>query len=151
MAAADDTPGNKPARRVGRVSIDDGIDGAEPLGTPTNPLAVVAAGDVAGTPVKFAKISAGSSGATAVVAAVTDKKIRVLGYAFTVSSAVQINFQDTDSNTFGTWDFAATGGMAYDGGPACPAFETAVGEGLDIFLSSTIGNCGGHLTYIEVD
>src|SRR5262245_56581223 len=104
MAISDDTPGTKTARRVGRVSIDDGVDGSEPLGTPTNPLAVELTGDIAGATVKFAKISAGSSGATAVVAAVTDKKIRVLGYAFTVSSAVQVNFQDTSGspNTFGT-------------------------------------------------
>lgn len=93
---------------------------------------------------KFAVITASAAGETAVVAAVTGKKIRVLNYVLTRSGAVNVKFQS------GTSDIT---GLLYEGAAAAYSplgqFETAAGAALNINLSGAVA-VGGHITYIEV-
>lgn len=106
-------------------------------------------GTTALTP-KFAKIVASSSGATQVVAAVTLKKIRVIGVVLLVNAAVNVKFQSHTTPTDLT-------GLAYlgDKGGFAPGylpkghFETLIGEALDINLSGAVA-VGGWLIYLEV-
>jgi len=99
---------------------------------------------------KFATITASSSGATTVVAAVTSKKIRVISYVVVANAAVNIKFQShvTPTDKTGLLYLAANGGVS---GAYAPTghFETISGEALDINLSGAIA-VGGHLTYVEV-
>jgi hypothetical protein len=137
----------------------------------TNQQAITAAGDAkvtldgevveiaASTPLsvtfadpgfKFARINAISSGLTTVVAAVGGKIIRVIGYTFSCNVAVQVSFQDTAGTPLtGAQSFASTGGIVWPGGVDCPAFESAVGEGMQIGLSA-VAEVQGHLTYVEI-
>ena len=99
---------------------------------------------------KFATITASSSGASTLVAAVTSKKIRVISYVVVASAAVNIKFQShvTPTDKTGLLYLAANGGVS---GAYAPTghFETIAGEALDINLSGAVA-VGGHLTYVEV-
>jgi hypothetical protein len=99
---------------------------------------------------KFAVIVASASGATQVVAAVTSKKIRVLGYVLVASAAVNAKFQShvTPTDKTGLLYLGANGGVSAPFSPV-GQFETVAGEALDINLSGGVA-VGGHLTYIEV-
>lgn len=102
---------------------------------------------------KFARIDIQLIGSTTIVPGVPGKKIRVIGYAVTsqtANAAVNLQFRsdlltilgeirELDGNLF----------CAYVGSPESPAFETGVGEALNINLS-ILKAVVGHLTYIEV-
>jgi hypothetical protein len=107
----------------------------------------VYSGTTALTP-KFAKIDASASGQTAVVAAVTGKKIRVLRMGYTAAGTVNVKWQSNSTDLTGleTMVAGAKGGGAY-----CQVglIETAAGEALNVNLSAAV-QVGGVLTYIEV-
>lgn len=105
-------------------------------------------GTTALTP-KFATIVASSSGATTIVAAVSNKKIRVLGYVLTFNAAVNAKWQShvTPTDKTGLAYGAANGGIAAAFNPV-GHFETISGEALDINLSGAVA-VGGHLLYVE--
>lgn len=107
-------------------------------------------GDTAITP-KFKAVAASASGATTVVAAVTGKKIRVLGFYLVGNGAVNTNFQShtTTSTAAGLNYIAAAGGGVSVGYSPLGWFETVAGEALDINLSAAIA-VGGQIIYIEV-
>jgi hypothetical protein len=106
-------------------------------------------GTTALTP-KFAIITASSSGATTVVAAVSSKKLRVLRWRASANGNVNIKFQSHVTPT----DIS---GLSYCtqykdvGGGYCPLghFQTVAGEALDINLSGSVA-VSGELTYVEV-
>ncbi len=98
-------------------------------------------------PIKFAVISKTATGD--LVDAVTDKKIRVLGYALVCSAALTINFESGTTDISGAMEVAANGGISYAGGKSAPAFETASGTKLAITISGT-GNVRGHLSYVLI-
>ena len=106
-------------------------------------------GTTALTP-KFAKIVASSSGATQVVAAVSLKKIRVIGVVLLANAAVNVKFQShtTPTDLTGLAYFGDKGGFAPGYIPK-GHFETLVGEALDINLSGAVA-VGGWLIYLEV-
>ncbi|MGO9234505.1 MAG: hypothetical protein ACLP4V_10695, partial [Methylocella sp.] len=98
---------------------------------------------------QYAPITASSSGATTVVAAVSGKTIYVLRWSLSANGNVNVNWQS--HTTTGT----ATGlhyltQYASAGGAYCPAgiFATASGEALDINLSASVA-VGGELTYVQ--
>lgn len=97
---------------------------------------------------KFAAITASASGATAVVAAVASKKIRVISYVVVANAAVNVKFQSNSTDKTGLLYLAANGGVS---GAYAPTghFETASGEALNINLSAAVA-VGGHVTYVEV-
>lgn len=99
---------------------------------------------------KFAIITASSSGATTVVAAVTSKKIRVLRWRVSANGSVNVKWQ---SHVTPTDISGLSYGTQYKdcGGGFCPVghFETVAGEALDINLSAAVA-VSGELTYVEV-
>lgn len=100
--------------------------------------------------VKFERVSGAVASTTEVVAAVAGKKIRVLSYVVTVDAAGELEFQDdaTTPNELAHYHLAADGGVSYAGHPEAPAFETAVGQALDVVTG--VGQAvEGHLTYVE--
>ncbi len=100
---------------------------------------------------KFKAISASTSGANIVVAAVTAKKIRVLEWIVSVNAAVNFKWQSHTIPTDLTGLFY-TGGQGQGAGGGYSAvglFETIAGESLDINLSGNVA-VGGSLVYVEV-
>lgn len=99
---------------------------------------------------KFKVITASSSGATTIVAAVSSKKIRVLQWIVTTNAAVNFKWQShvTPTDLTGLYYSGAQGGA---GGSFCHVghFETIAGEALDINLSGAVA-VGGSLVYVEV-
>ena len=99
---------------------------------------------------KRAVISASSSGATQVVAAVTGKKIRVISLVVIIGGAANVKFQSNDGSATditGLLPLAANGGFSA-GVSELGHFETASGARLDINLSAAV-TAGGFMTYVE--
>jgi hypothetical protein len=119
--------------------------------TTANPLPVeVIRRDAAGAAaaVKFAPIVASASGNTAVVAAVTGKRIRVLSYSLIAAGTASVKFQSATTDITGTYPLVANTGLSDNGGEA-GVFQTGVAETLHINLSAAVA-VGGRVTYIEV-
>jgi hypothetical protein len=145
---------------TGLVSIDDD-GGSLTVDQGTGSTAAANAWLVSGTlnigdvqtniTIKFVRINATSDGDNTIISGVTNKKIRVLGYALTVTTAATITIQDTagSPNIFAQFSLAAQGGVSYSGGIMCPAFETLAGNGVEINVN-TGQDCLGHMTYQEV-
>jgi hypothetical protein len=96
-------------------------------------------------PVKFAKIDTAAS--ADLVAAVTDKKIRVLSYVFAVAASVTVKFQ-TGAATDLTGAMTVTTSLSSGFNPA-GHFETVAGAKLNVVLGGAV-QVSGHLTYQEV-
>ena len=104
--------------------------------------------------VKFAVIDDASSGNNTVIAAVTDKKIRVLSYTLVPAADVTIRWESGAGGTALTgqmvlWaeDGVVSQGISANCGPfGC--FETAAGALLNLELSGAV-SVDGHITYIE--
>lgn len=98
--------------------------------------------------VKFVRVNASSDGDNEVVAAVAEKRIRVIAYSLTADAAGTFKFQDTASSpvVFGEFDVAQNAIVVYAGGNDAPAFETSKGVGLEINAASS-QDVTGHLTY----
>ena len=94
-------------------------------------------------------ISCSSSGANEIVAAVTGKRIRVLGYTLTFSGSVNAKFQSASTDKTGLLYGAAAANVCapITDTPDLFWFETAIGEALNLNLSGATA-VGGHLTYI---
>jgi hypothetical protein len=97
-----------------------------------------------------AVISATSDGANTVVAAVTGKKIRVLGYVLNVNAAGTVQWKTAASaNLSGAMEFPDGGGAT---APLCDAaagvfwFETVAGEALTITCAAGV-DALGHVVY----
>lgn len=98
---------------------------------------------------KFALIDASSAGNTQVVGAVSGKRIRVVAYAVVSSGAVNVRFRSgANTNLTGPMRLVEAGGVAhaFEGG----LFETAVGDALNINLTSPPAQVGGYVVYEEV-
>lgn len=96
-------------------------------------------------PLKFGVISQGA-GTTAIVAAITGVKIRLVSYTLVCTGAATALFESGTTNLTGTMSFAANGGVtAY-----CPdgLFEAAAGEALN--LTTATSAVEGHFTYREL-
>lgn len=109
-----------------------------------------------GFEVKRAKVIPSTTGATALIAAVPGRKIRVLGYRLQArsgnSAAVNAGFVDTDGSALTDapdWDLNPREGVVAEGLPVGFEFETASGKGLQANLS---GNqpVMYHVIYCEV-
>lgn len=99
---------------------------------------------------KFAVIDHATSGDNTIVAAVTAKKIRVIGGLLVASAAVTARFESGAGGTAltGQMQLAANGGFII---PYMPTgnFETASGSLLNLELSGAI-SVDGWITYVEV-
>jgi len=104
---------------------------------------------------KYAVVNASASGSNTVVAAVANKRIRVLSYVIIAAGDVSVTWQSASTAISGVMALAANGGAAPAAGQAVPAgligqFETNQGEALTMNLSAAIA-VGGHLTYLVTD
>jgi hypothetical protein len=104
-------------------------------------------GNTAITP-KFVAIVASSSGANAILAAVSGKKIRVLSYVIVATTAVTAKFQSAAVDLTGAMPLGATGVLSAPFN-VLGHFETAASAALNLTLGSAVA-VSGHLTYIEV-
>lgn len=105
--------------------------------------------------VKYAKVDAAADGDNVIIAAVTGKSIRVLGYVLThtASLAATITIQDTAATpvVHAKLRMTAEGGaVAYAGGLDAPAFQTAAGTGVEINNPGTGSDTFGHMVYVEI-
>ena len=100
--------------------------------------------------VKWAEINATAAGDTQVVAAVTGKKIRAVGWLLVCSVAVGVAWKSGAGTTLiNAMSFATNGGISAANYGQGYAFETAVSGALVINLSG-IANVRGSLCYVEV-
>jgi hypothetical protein len=152
-------------------TIDNAISGAEmqvdvvaPLPAGTNAIGKLAAnsgvdiGDVdvtsftSGKTIKRAAISAASSGDNTLVAAVADKKIKVLSVLLVAADEVTVRFESGASGTAltGVMSLAANAGFVLPA-PADPSnhwFETGVNTLLNLELGGAV-QVSGVLSYYE--
>lgn len=104
-------------------------------------------------PIKFAKIANADSGDNTLVAAVTDKKIRVLSMFVDASGGANtIKFQSAAgggaTDLSGPLDLGSDGQITLPHNP-CGWFETVAGELLNVTLSNAT-EVDGFLTYQEI-
>ena len=104
---------------------------------------------------KYAPINASAFGSNTVVAAVLNKRIRVVHYVAIAAGSVTVTWQSASTALSGPMALAANGGMAPASGVSSPSgifgqFQTEAGEALNLSLSGAI-SVGGHLTYIVTD
>lgn len=96
-------------------------------------------------PSMYAIINAASVGSNEVVAAVANKRIRVLGYLLTAAGTVQATWKSASTSISGPLCLANGSGVHPDDSGE-GLFETAVGEALNLSLDGVI-RIGGHLVY----
>src|SRR6266516_2946359 len=107
-------------------------------------------GDVALVPFRFATFDQGAAGSTDLVAAVSGYKIRVLGYVVSLAAAGTAKFQSNASTDLtGAIPLAINVPLVFDGGLLAPAFQTAIGEKLNIVTATGAGK--GHVCYVLVN
>ena len=99
---------------------------------------------------KFAAISGATSGDNTLVAAVANKKIRVLALALVAITAVNVRFENGAAGTAlsGVMSIGATGGFVLPFNPT-GWFETGSNTLLNMELSAAV-QVSGCLTYVEV-
>lgn len=96
-------------------------------------------------PLRFGVISQ-AAGTTAIVAAVTGAKIRVISYTLVATGAATAVFKSATTAVTGTMSFAANGGAsAYC---AEGLFETVASAALNLVTTSNAVE--GHFTYREI-
>lgn len=104
--------------------------------------------------VKYAVINASTLGSNTVVAGVTNKKIRVIGYTMSAAGAVAATWKANATNISGPITMATGVPVqgVYGGGTQMAEWgimETSVGDPLVLSLGSAV-QIGGHLVYREV-
>lgn len=93
------------------------------------------------------KIDTATSGSNTLVAADTNRRIRVLSYHLVVASAVTVKFIGGAADLTGVMSFAANGGIALSSGhPDIPLLQTAKNEALIISLGGNV-QVSGSVTY----
>jgi hypothetical protein len=105
---------------------------------------------------KFAKIDVATNGDSTIVAAVANKRIRVLAYTFITDTDTIVTFKSASTEVSGPMAIAATGGIAASIGQLGTGgmgtfglLETEPGQALVLNLSD-VANLGGHCTYYLV-
>jgi len=97
---------------------------------------------------QFASISVSSAGDSQLVAAVANKRIRVINYALMANGTVNVKFRGGADDKTGLLYLVANAGVA-PGEARYGHFQTGLGQALNINLSAAIA-VGGHLTYVAV-
>lgn len=97
---------------------------------------------------KFAIISESASGAQEIIAAVANKRIRVLSYVIISNGTLNVKWQSASNDISGLLYLVSNTGASSGYHPK-GHFQTAKGEALNLNLSGNIA-IGGHISYIEV-
>jgi hypothetical protein len=100
--------------------------------------------------IKFASISASSSGDNQIVALVATKKLKVLSCALVANGTVSVKWRSNTTDISGAMPLVVNSGFVLPA--SAPGmghyFETAAGEALNINLSGNIA-VAGHISYYE--
>lgn len=134
-----------------RIRLDTVIVGAGTANIRVQASAAPAPVRGASVPVKFVAVNATADGDNTIISGVTGKRIRVIGYVLTATGAGNILLQDTAGSPVihGRIRVGTDGGGAsYEGSVDTPAFETAIGTGVEINNPAGIDTLG-HITYVE--
>lgn len=94
----------------------------------------------------YVKISTTAAGQSELVAAVADKRIRVMGFMLNAASAATAKFQSASTDLTGAMSFAANGTITGQLQEGDGHFETVAGEALNLFTSVGI-QFSGYLVY----
>lgn len=100
------------------------------------------------TPVKKAIANPSTATTTELVAAVTNKKYRVVGLAVITSAANNINLESGTTDISAVWPLGTNGGLVLPYNEHGWA-ETNAGEALQITTSAATA-CGVHVLYVEI-
>jgi len=98
---------------------------------------------------KRAILNASASGVTALVAAVTNSRIRVLALVLTTTAENSIKFRSANTDVTPLFPFVALGGMVLPFNEH-GWFETAKNEALN-FSQSVATPCAVHIVYAEIN
>lgn len=99
-------------------------------------------------PVKFAVINAAGAGDNTVIAAVPEKKLRILSYVLNAAAAVTATWKSSGGTAIsGPMSLAIAGTVATDS--LFGVMETISGEGLILTLGAAL-QTGGHVAYAEI-
>lgn len=98
---------------------------------------------------KFAVISESSSGSQEIVAAVANKRIRVLSYVIISNGTLNVKWQSGSNDISGLLYLVSNTGASSGYHPK-GHFQTSQGEALNLNLSGSVA-IGGHISYIEVN
>lgn len=102
-----------------------------------------------GKALKFASISAATSGDNTVVAAVTGSRIKVVSYVLVAAGLVTVKWKSgAATDLSGAMSLAANGGVAIPGQPSSHIAQTAAGQALVLNLSAAV-QVSGHVAYFE--
>lgn len=97
---------------------------------------------------KFAPISAPNSGVNEILAAVANRKLRVLSLYLVCANTVSVTLKSGTTGVSGLMSFAANSGIVLPFNNV-GWFEAADGEALNIDLSGAVV-VAGSITYVEV-
>ena len=99
--------------------------------------------------VKYASISATADGDNAIVAAVTNKRIRAVAVNFAVNAQGTAQWQDATGNLSGAASLAQYGGFAHSADPSVGLFQGHIGERIDLNMGTGVDGLG-EFAYLEV-
>lgn len=130
------------------VSTADGITPVAVEADPTTGAILLNLKNAA--PIKFAVVSASSSGDNQIVAAVSGAKIKVLSAVLVSSGTVSVKWRSGTTDISGAMPFVANSGVALAASSPGQGhyFETAVNTALNINLGGAV-SVFGHITYYE--
>lgn len=97
---------------------------------------------------KFAAVEAVADGDNTIVAAITGKRIIVLGYMLTWRQAGLLVVRSGAATVLSRLDKGALADASYVGDMGNPAFQTEAGAALVMNVPAAV-DVVGHLTYIE--
>ena len=101
-------------------------------------------------------ISTTGNASTVVITGVAGKRIRVLAYTMSSSTAAEAQWFSATTAISGKMHMGSNGNIAIhlgDNWPSggLPVLQTATGEDLILTTTNTSGVLGGHLTYVMVN
>jgi hypothetical protein len=99
---------------------------------------------------RFLEVAATADGANVLVAAASGKKVKVVSYVLTCSAPGTLVIEDTDGTNLAQFIVAANGGVSFAGNHDGPAFQTALGKGLQTNNPAGM-DVFGHIAYLLLE
>jgi hypothetical protein len=100
---------------------------------------------------KYLLVQALADGANVLVAAVAGKRVKVISYVFTIATAAgTLILEETGGTGLAKFSVAINGGVSFAGNYDGPAFQTAIGQGLQTNNPTGL-DVYGHIAYLLLD
>src|SRR6266496_2917674 len=96
---------------------------------------------------KYLLVQATADGANVLVAAVANKRIKVISYVLTVTAAGTLVVEETGGTDLANFSLGINGGVSFAGCYEGPAFQTALGQGLQTNNPAGV-DVFGHIAYL---